>query len=347
MLEITAMLFSIIVPIYNREACIHLAIESVIAQTYPSWELLLVDDGSTDQTEEICRRYAAEDTRIRYLRKENGGVSSARNLGLAKMSGEYLLFLDSDDALAQTCLHTLKLRLDAQDVAPDMICFGTQNGTDEWKPAERKEGKWLDKGEIRNNYLPTHMNIYPQDQHFLLNYIWNKCYRTTFIQDHGLRFDEGRRTWEDGLFVVNCLDKADNLLLIPDVLHRGCSVPAVDHLSGRFYDAQIPTYLQDETDFMNRFSGEFDFSSGHYCHANLQTLQGLLAAAYRVHGRKAKELMASAARWPIVRHWLDNVTPQNRFERYLRACVVHKQYQRVIDFYQLLSLKDAILKRIR
>jgi hypothetical protein len=48
-----------------------------------------------------------------------------------------------------------------------------------------------------------------------------------------------------------------------------------------------------------------------------------------------------------VRHWLDNVTPQNRFERYLRACVVHKQYQRVIDFYQLLSLKDAILKRIR
>jgi hypothetical protein len=79
----------------------------------------------------------------------------------------------------------------------------------------------------------------------------------------------------------------------------------------------------------------------------LQTLQGLLAAAYRVHGRKAKELMASAARWPIVRHWLDNVTPQNRFERHLRACVVYKRYGSVMCFYQLLSLKDMIQKRIR
>lgn len=346
MLEITAMLFSIIVPIYNRESCIRQAIGSVMAQEYPMWELLLVDDGSTDQTEDICRRYAAEDPRIRYLQKENGGVSSARNLGLAKVSGEYLLFLDSDDVLMPTCLHTLKQRMDAWGAAPDILCFGTQNGANGWKPTE-KNPKWIAKDEIRENYLPTHIQIYPQDRHFLLNYIWNKCYRANFIKDNDLRFDEGRRTWEDGLFVVNCLDKANDLLLIPDMLHGGCSDPAVDHLSGKFYDSQIATYLQDETDFKERFAGEFDFFSEPYCHANLQTLHGLFAAAFRVHGRKAKDLVTSAVRWPIVMHWVGNIVPQNRFERYLRACVVHKQYQRVIDFYQLLSLKDAILKRIR
>lgn len=90
-------LISVIVPVYNIMEYLPRCVESVRAQTYEHLEILLVDDGSTDGTGELCDRLAAEDARIRVYHKENGGSSSARNLGLEKASGEYIGFVDSDD----------------------------------------------------------------------------------------------------------------------------------------------------------------------------------------------------------------------------------------------------------
>lgn len=102
---------SVITPAYNSEKYIDRAIRSVLNQTWRNIEYILVDDGSTDRTGEILDRYAAEDDRIRVIRKENGGVSSARNAGLAAASGEYIAWLDSDDwlepAMLETCLNAL------------------------------------------------------------------------------------------------------------------------------------------------------------------------------------------------------------------------------------------------
>lgn len=89
--------FSIIVPVYNVEKYIDECIESVIKQTYKDWELILVDDGSKDSSLEKCRSYAEKDSRIRVFSQQNGGASKARNNGLEKSCGEYILFLDSDD----------------------------------------------------------------------------------------------------------------------------------------------------------------------------------------------------------------------------------------------------------
>lgn len=90
-------LISIIVPVYNTEKYLDQCIQSVLAQTYTNWELLLIDDGSTDSSGAICDKYAAVDKRIRVFHKENGGVSSARNLGLDNAKGEWITFVDSDD----------------------------------------------------------------------------------------------------------------------------------------------------------------------------------------------------------------------------------------------------------
>jgi glycosyltransferase involved in cell wall biosynthesis len=88
---------SIILPTYNRHDMIKNAIQSVIAQTVSDWELLVVDDGSTDATKEVVTAFAESDSRINYMYKENGGVSSARNSGIASAEGEYIAFIDSDD----------------------------------------------------------------------------------------------------------------------------------------------------------------------------------------------------------------------------------------------------------
>lgn len=90
---------SIIVPCYNQAQYLNEALQSVLGQTYQNWECIIVNDGSPDHTEEIAKAWAAKDIRFIYLYKENGGVSSARNLGIEKAKGEYLQFLDSDDFL--------------------------------------------------------------------------------------------------------------------------------------------------------------------------------------------------------------------------------------------------------
>ena len=90
-------LVSIIVPVYNVEQYLRRCIESILSQTYHNFELILVDDGSTDSSGAICDEYALADERIHVIHKPNGGVSSARNAGIDTAKGEYILFVDSDD----------------------------------------------------------------------------------------------------------------------------------------------------------------------------------------------------------------------------------------------------------
>ena len=100
-------LISIVVPVYNVEQYLDACINSVRNQTYTNWELILVDDGSTDRSSTICDKYVENDSRIRVIHKKNGGLSSARNEGIKLIRGEYVTFLDSDDFLHIECLYCM------------------------------------------------------------------------------------------------------------------------------------------------------------------------------------------------------------------------------------------------
>ena len=100
-------MISVIVPVYNEENSVGRCISSVLTQTYSNLELVLVDDGSTDASGSVCEHYADQDSRIRVFHKSNGGVSSARNLGISMAIGEYIMFLDSDDFLLPDALEIL------------------------------------------------------------------------------------------------------------------------------------------------------------------------------------------------------------------------------------------------
>ena len=99
---------SVIIPVYNAEKYISDCLESVVRQTYKNLEILLVDDGSKDGSAGICQEWCKKDARIRLLQKENGGVSSARNLGLQEASGEYVTVVDADDWIGERMLEKLR-----------------------------------------------------------------------------------------------------------------------------------------------------------------------------------------------------------------------------------------------
>lgn len=133
-------MISIIVPIYNEEKHIERCINSVLCQTYSNWELLLVNDGSIDKSGDICDRYAFEDSRIRVFHRKNGGVSKARNFGISQATGEWVMFLDSDDYLLNSALDVLRgqairtktlitcANFYLEDVERKVFCSGIRSG---------------------------------------------------------------------------------------------------------------------------------------------------------------------------------------------------------------------------
>lgn len=112
---------SIIIPVYKAESYLHRCIDSILAQTFADWELLLIDDGSPDRSGDICDEYAVKDKRIRVYHKKNGGVSSARQKGLDMARGEYVIHVDPDDWVEPSMLTELFAKAKAEN-ADMVIC---------------------------------------------------------------------------------------------------------------------------------------------------------------------------------------------------------------------------------
>ena len=171
------MQYSIIIPIYNAEATLRRCLDSLVGQQFSDYELLLINDGSTDDSDAICREYANTYSCVRYFAKENGGVSSARNLGLEQAKGEYILFVDSDDYVADNYFAAISAAV--KDTSPDLLLFGYCNLGD-------KSAKWS-TGEF---YESTETGVAKQVsgalQKYLFSSLWNKVFKHDIIDEHQL-----------------------------------------------------------------------------------------------------------------------------------------------------------------
>ena len=187
---------SVIVPVYNDQDYLEECVDSVREQTFPDWELILVNDGSTDGSGELCRTMAGEDCRIRVYDKANGGVGSARNIGLDAADGEYVTFLDSDDSYLPEHLETL-LQL-TEDTGADVVASGMKlirpDGTVE-KEIRLSAGVYTGTEEILSAYLLSSGQIYGG---------CNKLFSRKTISD--IRFTSFRCA-EDALFCVEALSR--------------------------------------------------------------------------------------------------------------------------------------------
>ena len=314
------MRFSVIIPVYNRAALLVSAIESVRAQSFPDFELIVTDDGSTDDTQEKADACAAGDKRIRVIHQENGGVCKARNAGLDAARGEYIVFLDSDNTMRPEMLSRLDTALSD---SPDLVVFGFDGFLPE-------AGDLLTGDEIRARVIPEHINIRRRQAHFYTNFIWNKCYRRAFLNENTIRFDPDRRTWEDGRFVVDCLACADSLCLFPENIYNSKSETRAEHLSDRVFRNQLAKYVEDETLYRERFHRFCDFSTAHYIRNNTNVFRMLAKRIVDAFPEEANGLIADALRQEIVQDWFARELPEDPAAGRFRDAVLAGSADKVI-----------------
>lgn len=186
---------SIIVPVYNTdEQKLYRCFESINKINEVEFECLIIDDGSKTKVGEFCQKYSLENNRFRYIYKENGGVSSARNVGLEQALGDTIAFVDSDDEI---CTRNIRKYLNnEQELVFTDIVMVDNNKEHIWKAFEQREG------EIKVEYVLQKMTVTG-----IINGPYGKFIKNKFIQNNNFRFDENMVTGEDAVFLIRMLKK--------------------------------------------------------------------------------------------------------------------------------------------
>ena len=217
------MLFTVIVPIYNVEKYLVRCVDSILAQTFPDFELILVDDGSSDRCPEICDAYAAGDARVRVIHKPNGGLVSARNAGIMAAKGDYICYVDGDDWARPGLLAFVRDRLAESPVPLDMVIFSadriTANGSE---PLSHKVAEgYYDRARLEKEIFPYLLS--DRRKGFgagtaLHAHTWDKVSRRELQREHYVR-DERIRMFTDVPFTYEILLNCRNVYICQERLY--------------------------------------------------------------------------------------------------------------------------------
>ncbi|MBE7064628.1 MAG: glycosyltransferase [Ruminococcaceae bacterium] len=334
------MRFSIIVPVYNRAISLPKTIQSVIDQSYGDWELILIDDGSSDNSGDVCIMYTEKDDRIHYFYQDNKGVSAARNYGIKNAVGDYILFLDSDDGLEMNALEVLNERItEYHDV--DMFVFGIVGS----EILRSQPAKYVSKDEIREKYLPAQLYIGAEyEKYFTEPYVWNKCYSGIFMKDNDISFDENHFTWEDGLFTINCLDAANGIVVMQHKLIARNIVTTSHNLSYKFFDNQIENYINDAISYKERFGKEYNFEAAYHCAFNMRVIMTLISKAVAQKGQASMQIIDGIVNNPVVRFWNDKFVPDFGYEKKLKKYINERNSKKIYKMYYIGIIKKTYYK---
>ncbi len=202
------MTFSVIVPVYNTQKYLKECLDSILSQTYKDFEIILVDDGSTDESGKICDEAAKNDNRVNVIHKKNGGVSSARNAGIAIAKGSYLAFVDSDDFVAPLWLE--HINKEAQKNNCDIICYMfAHNGT--CNNIKKSGFVAVGADELKNNFN----DIY----NISIGAVWTQVYKSDLIKNNKLMFNTGIVLNEETFFNLEYYKKINSFQFINETYY--------------------------------------------------------------------------------------------------------------------------------
>ena len=211
-MEEKALLVSIVVPVYNAETTIAECIQSILEQDYSEMEILLVDDGSRDQSLSVLQGFAGRDNRIKVFTQPNGGVSSARNLALQKASGVYVQFVDSDDVLPPCAVKNMVQAMEAENC--DMVIARFH---------EIIAGKRLLRGYLKENMVLTQAELLEKlskrPNSFYYSVLWNKLYRRDVIAVNGITCDPSLPWGEDFAFNTRYMRYAARVAVLAESVY--------------------------------------------------------------------------------------------------------------------------------
>lgn len=206
---------SIIVPVYNVQNYIGRCLDSILNQTISDFEVICIDDGSTDSSLDVLARYAANDSRIHVLHQENAGPSKARNHGLSQARGSYVWFVDADDTISETALERLQEQV-ALHNEPDIVIFSY----DLEPPFDESTPRWLTEARVtRSTVYPicTPETIFSEPG--ATPFLWRYFLRTDFLRSHNLWLWEGLNLGEDALFQLMSLPLAHGIVFLNEPLY--------------------------------------------------------------------------------------------------------------------------------
>ena len=192
--------FSLIIPVYNLKGYLENCLQSIKIQTFGNTEIILIDDGSTDGSERICDQYAEEDDRVIVIHTANGGVSVARNLGLQKASGKYIVFIDGDDIIKYNYLQTFYKLICIEDDVDIAFC-----GVEIYGRNSVLQGSHAKDGLLTKEEMLEH--LYRRDS--FRGYLFNKAYKKSIIQNNHITFQKDIHICEDLLFNTEFIINAD------------------------------------------------------------------------------------------------------------------------------------------
>lgn len=221
---------SIIVPVYNVEKYIDRCMDSILRQTFADFELILVDDGSLDQSGTICDEYAEKDNRIRVIHQKNRGLSSARNVGLANAGGKYVMFCDSDDYVSDRWCETMYAQIEQQ---PNALVVSNIWRIERDNSCEPKRQSDLDIEQEKDYF-----QIYKMG---LSAYVWNKIYNLKRIRDNKISFDETCFFAEDVGFNVQYGMYCDKYIYVAEPLYY--YVQNAGSIMHRYYENWFSLHL--------------------------------------------------------------------------------------------------------
>lgn len=210
-------MISIILPIYNAEQYLHRCIDSILAQSYTDFELLLIDDGSKDASGDICDEYAVKDNRVRVFHKANGGVSSARNLGLDNAQGEYITFCDADDYVGVDWLAAYSEAIASHVDLAIQGYYAIDGDNTKEKVFAPCHGENIEDKRLLITLLMREE---------MYGYLWVKLFRRQIIEEYSIRFDTQSTFREDEQFFskymeyaasFTCVDRVGYYYIVPPV----------------------------------------------------------------------------------------------------------------------------------
>lgn len=338
---------SVIIPIYNGETYINRVLSSFFRCPIKNLEIILVNDGSTDATEEICNEIVMKEENISVVHKNNGGLSTARNAGLKIAKGKYVSFLDVDDYMDIGAYEKI---IDIMDkFVPDIIDFG-------WKYIDRrgevsnnickiKKNSLIDRKYILDHILPPLLNLTADKDKFIYDFVCNKIFKMSIIKEHNISFDESRRTWEDRVFLVEYLKYANSYYSMDDCLYNYVDVP--NSLSRRydmhFFDIILDNYKKYIALFGKLYNFEIPYVNNYWSNSiENMILRSLNEKEYK---KEIRHNIIDILKNPIVNHWF--LKRKTMGIRYIATFfVIKKKPYYAYYSYKLLFLMQQV-RRIR
>lgn len=208
------MKFSVIVPVYNVHDYLRQCLDSIIAQTEPSWECICVDDGSTDGSGEVCEEYAQQDNRFRVIHQTNKGLPAARNSGINVANGDYLCFIDADDAVVPAWLETASKIIERTDADVARLYLRDWYG-DDIPSVGLKDGTQIELLKGASEIIHWGWRILSQEAWAVLLFVNRR-------RLHDFRFTEGMPIHEDAIFALQILPRIETIAAVryPGYLYR-------------------------------------------------------------------------------------------------------------------------------